>query len=358
MEKLLTRELLPTAFARFRDLLEDDSLDVRVDGRYGDGDRDAVWEVRTARLTVEITVRGFSRFTPRHVDQLIGELSRLRSQSILVVAPWLSPRSRQLLAEQRINHLDLTGNGQIRVPGLPILVHTEGATSDPFPSESPRRGLQGRSVNGLVRALVDHAPPYRITDLARVAGVSPAYASRTVEALGSERLLRRGANRMIEEVDWSRLLRERARHYSLIKSNRGSGYVARAGLDRVVRDLGSEAVRADSQMLVTGSYAVREIVTVAAPAQLALYVPDPVTFAEEHQLLPADRGANVLLLRAAHPSQLTRARVVRGALHAGLSQVALDCLSGNGRLPEEGEALIEWMEEHTGQWRSDYLTGD
>lgn len=29
--------------------------------------------------------------------------------------------------------------------------------------------------------------------------------------------------------------------------------------------------------------------------------------------------------------------------YAAPSQVAVDCLAGNGRMPAEGEALLEWM---------------
>jgi hypothetical protein len=36
---------------------------------------------------------------------------------------------------------------------------------------------------------------------------------------------------------------------------------------------------------------------------------------------------------------------------AAPSQVAIDCLSGSGRMPSEGEALLEWMRRHEGRWR-------
>ena len=33
------------------------------------------------------------------------------------------------------------------------------------------------------------------------------------------------------------------------------------------------------------------------------------------------------------------------------SQVAVDCLTGNGRMPSEGEAVLTWMVENEAQWR-------
>jgi len=38
-------------------------------------------------------------------------------------------------------------------------------------------------------------------------------------------------------------------------------------------------------------------------------------------------------------------RVVRN------TQLVLDCLAGNGRLPAEGGALLDWESRHGGLWR-------
>jgi hypothetical protein len=109
--------------------------------------------------------------------------------------------------------------------------------------------------------------------------------------------------------------------------------------------------------VVTGSFAATEYVQIAAPTQLVLYVPDSADFARRHELMPAQQGANVVLLNAAGDSQLTRFRQCGdGTRHAGISQVALDCLGGNGRLPEEGDALIEWMAANLDAWRRPRLS--
>lgn len=368
-------DLLVDAYGRLRDLLEqdgDESVKLVDDGRHGDGSRDAVWRVETMGRNVELIVQAYARFTPRRVDQLIGGVSRLmqntRDQSILVVAPWLSARSREQLSANRLNYLDLTGNIGIRIPRLPIVVRTDGAINDPFPADRPRRGLQGRSANALVRVLADFAPPYRMSELAKTSGLSPAYVSRLMDVLDEERLIERDAKRVIVDVDWPRLLHERARHYRLTKSNSGKGYVARSGLAVIVRSLGIDSGEAVQEAepasmshqrapepLLTGSFAVQQHVRLAAPAQLALYVTRPDEFARRHGLLPTESGANVLLLKAAHGSQIERPRLIDGVLNAGLSQVALDCLGGNGRLPEEGAALIEWMRSNEGRWREPNL---
>jgi hypothetical protein len=93
------------------------------------------------------------------------------------------------------------------------------------------------------------------------------------------------------------------------------------------------------------------VAAIAAPAQLALYTTDPAALRRFGDLLPADVGADVVLLRPGDPDQLERSRSVREVTHVGFSQVVLDCLGGNGRLPEEGRALLGWMSEHEGEWR-------
>lgn len=74
-------------------------------------------------------------------------------------------------------------------------------------------------------------------------------------------------------------------------------------------------------------------------------------------LLPTDRGANVVLLRPYDDVVLREVDDVDGLRVVVPSQLALDCLAGNGRMPAEGEALLTWMGEHQAQWRRPTLDG-
>ncbi|GGM22825.1 hypothetical protein ACFFX1_10885 [Dactylosporangium sucinum] len=348
-------KLLGRGFDLFRELIDFDGVEVTRDIHLeGHTASDDVWlvRVRGRRAPARIVVLAFRRFAPRFVDALTGGLSGVlrqhHNEPVIIVAPWLSRRSRELLQQHRINYLDLTGNVWVRMADPPLVLHTHGADHDPHPGEQPRRGLQGKLVNGIVRALVDAAPPYRMSELAAVTGASPAYVSRTLDALDQERLIERARNRLVVDVDWEQLLRERARSYALTSTNRARPAIARRGLPHLLDTLRAAGA---SDAVVTGSTAVQRYVRIAAPAQLALYVPDFAEAAMALDLMPAERGANVLLLKPAHPSQLDRPEVGDGLRYAGISQLALDCLGGNGRLPEEGEALLAWMREHTTQWR-------
>ncbi len=68
-------------------------------------------------------------------------------------------------------------------------------------------------------------------------------------------------------------------------------------------------------------------------------------------LLPADRGTNVVLLRPFDEVVWDSTTEEAGIRYASVAQTAADCLTGNGRMPSEGEALTEWMALNEPLWR-------
>lgn len=63
-------------------------------------------------------------------------------------------------------------------------------------------------------------------------------------------------------------------------------------------------------------------------------------------------GANVLLLDPFDKVVLERTRLQGDLVAVALSQCVVDLLTGPGREPAQGEALISWMVENEGTWRS------
>jgi len=358
-------EVLERGFALLCDVLADvPDLKVAERGHAAATDAriDAKWEISGDQRFSELYVEARARFTPRDVDRVLGGVSDLAREMmynipILVVAPWLSPRARKLLIERGLNYLDLTGNIYLRTRHPIIFVQLQGSDRDPVPSHQPPIRLKGVAINALIRILVDVAPPYRVTELAAASGLTPAYVSRSLETLDELRLVERGKVGRVVDVAWEELLRARAANYDLLRTNHTQTFIAPRGASELYHHLSKlTAAHCGAGFVVTGSFAAAAIAPVAAPTQLVLYTahraaledPDGVLAAEG--LLPADQGANVVILHPAAPSQLERPRTVDGLPHVGLSQLVLDCLTGNGRLPEEAEAVIEWMRTSTG-WR-------
>ncbi|WP_091278099.1 hypothetical protein [Micromonospora haikouensis] len=315
---------------------------------------DALWQLKEQRSgDTLIVVEAKTSFAPRDVaktEQRIPHMVRraMGNPVVLVVAPWLSPRSRALLEERGYSYVDLTGNVHLRADRPAVFVKVQGADRDPRPSQRGPVRLHGPKARRLARLLTDVAPPLRLTDLALAGGLNRGYVSSLLKSLDEQALIDRDRKGAVVEVDWPALLLAASEPYDLLKSNSSALFVAPAGAGELFTRLGKDDA---PPAVVTGSFAASAVAPVAAAAQLVLYTSDPAAMRSFGRLLPSDRGADVVLLRPEDEAQLARSRQVSGRTHVGLSQLALDCLGGNGRLPEEGHALIDWMRKHESQWR-------
>jgi len=320
---------------------------------------DAVISVGAPRgrsASILVAVRG--GVAPRDVGTLFGGRSPLPAMDpsvpVAVFAPWVSPRSRVLLAERDIGYVDLTGNVCLHLDRPAVVLRTAGAEQDPDP---PRRGsvsVRGTIAGRVVRLLADVQPPYTASGIGAAAGVSVPYVSRLLGALDREALIRRGPRSLVVDVDWVDLLRRRAETYRLFDTNGAHGYLSGTGPRDVVDRLRAGQV---PYRAVTGSFAAVQRAPVAAPGQLTVYVDDPAATADDLGLLPADAGADVVLLTAYDVAVFDRAEVVDGLRVVAPSQLAVDCLAGNGRMPAEGEALLGWMAADVTRWRRPGLAG-
>ncbi|HEX8345724.1 MAG TPA: hypothetical protein VF657_13460 [Actinoplanes sp.] len=355
------RELLKRAEEALRSFLPSYLTLTRatdVPSAHGDSGIDAVWELGgDGGSTAPICVQAKSSFTPKDAQQLRWMRASLDAaapdQTLLVVSPWLSARSRELLADQNISYLDLSGNVLLRSSRPAVFVHLQG--EDRNPSPKARRGvtLQGPKAQRLARLLVDFAPPYRLKDLAGASGLSLGYVSRLLETLQDQALVDRSRRGAVEQVDWPALLRESAKGYVPTRTNLVGSFVAPAGAAALYRRLTEEPTA--PPVVVTGSFAAVAVAPIAAPSQLMIYTDVPAIVQNFGRLLPAERGANVLLLRDGDVAATARPRLVDGIGHVALSQLVMDCANGPGRLPEEGAAVLEWMQANEEAWRNPML---
>lgn len=277
----------------------------------------------------------------------------------LVVAPWLSPRTRTELDHAGYSYLDLTGNVSIDVPNPRLRFLLQGAQRDPAPRGGGTRTLAGPKAGRLVRLLIDVAPPHRPTDLATHARLGLPYVSRLLQVMEDRGLIER-SGRVVDGVDWVGLIRERAEQSNLLRANPWVAMVAPQGRERVLDRLRNTPTLVES-VAVTGSAAARVIAPTAVGGQLMIYVPGEIHAPDEIGrslgLLRSERGGDVLLLRAANPVVFEHTRDVDGVRHVALSQLVLDCLTGNGRMPAEGEAVLSYMVDHVDEWRLARLEG-
>jgi len=304
---------------------------------------------------VSLLVEAKSTFAPRDAEQLFSGVARqLRNLNsnypILVVAPWLSERTQEVLTKEDINYLDLTGNVRIALNYPPVFITHKGASRNPTPSLRAPARLKGPKAGRLARLLIDVAPPYGVSEIAVATGLAPGYVSRMLESLDEDALIVRTRRGQVESVDIPPLLRRWTQTYDVFKSNATSSFVAAQGPEEILSRLGSLPPEFP-RVAVTGSFSAVRFAPVAAPSLLILYCSEPSEMAKALGLLPADRGSNVVLLRPFDAVVWERTTEVSGATYAAVSQTAADCLTGNGRMPAEGEALTTWMEDNLSQWR-------
>ena len=323
----------------------------------GDSPPDQLWEIRGPSASSRgLIVEARSELSPRAVKVMLGGglLKRLRGVAghpILVVAPYISPRSRELLVDEGANYLDLTGNLRLVLNNPAVFVETQGADKDPFEKSRPKAGLRGANVGGVARVLIDVCPPYGTTEIANAARVSPGYVTKILETLSAEALIERGGTRgPVTEVDWQALTRRRAEALDLLASTTTSLYVSPNGARAFLDGLANQT---DEKLAVTGSFAAVEIAPIAGPALLVLYTTslNKDQLAQRLGLLPTSEGGDVALVRPENPNVFMNLLEQQTVPRVATSQVAIDSLSGNGRMPSEGEALIDWMANNEKEWR-------
>ena len=343
-------ELVDAVIARLRDRLPDSwSITVRREARR-DGRRvDAKLEIQAGRAE-PATLLGEVKLaaTPKQLPDVIQQLrSYGPADGYLVIAPYLSVQAREKLRDERMSYADATGNVRIAIDRPALLVELQGAEKNPWLEDRPIKSLRGPAAAAVVRALCDFRPPYGIRELAERAGLALASTSRIVSFLDAEALVARRPGGGLESVDWPRLLRRWTQDYRFTVSNRTRLVLEPRGVRALL-----DKVRGDPRYAVTGSLAASIIAPVAPAALGALYVPDLGIAQRELQLRDAPTGANAMLVEPFSRVAFERTWERDGVRYAALSQVTADLLTGPGRTPSEGEALIEWMKANEGVWRS------
>ena len=301
------------------------------------------------RLLLHVT----RHLSPRSAETLLAALAQaeqaLDGRPLVVLAGWLSARSQELLAHSGVGYLDLTGNTQMCLDHPALYISSRGATRDPDPAPRGKTRVSGSKAARIVRLLVDVAPPYRVGEVAEATGLTPAYVSRMLETLHHETLIERSVRGRVSDVDIPGLLRRFAESYDIFKTNRTRRFLAPGGTLQLLSRLAQ--LPDPNALTITGSFAAARLAPLAVPAMLLAYTRDPRTIAEQLGLTRAHKGANVVLLGAFDPVVWERTSEQESVRYVSPAQAAIDCLTGAGRMPNEGATLLGWMVENQSSWR-------
>lgn len=295
-------------------------------------------------MSIDIEVMALKDASPRAVSGLT------RSGSpTLVVADWISPRSRDLLRANGTSYLDATGNAEFRLDEPTVYIRTDGADRNPAPKPTTRPRLRGPKAWALLRTLAEVPPPFGVRELAETVDVDPGYVSRVLLALEDELLITRSRRGPVTNVEWEGVIRKAALTYLLFDSNETSTWVATSGPDRFIDDLRSKRA---GEWAVTGSIAASRLAPVAGAEVAIIYTVDADRLARSGRLLPTTRGANVVLAVPYNPVVFEATEDSGDITYVSTAQLALDSLTGNARMPAEGEAILAWMRKNQPRWRT------
>lgn len=302
-----------------------------------------------AVIAIEVIGASTARYLRFILEIMRRVSSELPSATCMAVAPYLSPRTRDELRNNRFAYADATGNFFLALDEPPVFIEALGANRDPWPEEQLLQSLRGPAAGKAVRALCDFMPPYGIRELARRADVTAPTLSRVADFLEREGVVERERPRgPIRRVDWEAAIRLWSQDYSFMSSNKTSNWLEPRGIEELEQKLRESSVR----YALTGSLAANALAPITVPRLAAIYVDRPDVSAKNLDLRPAEIGGNVILAEPFDPVVFERGFEQDKIKYASCSQIAADLLTGPGRWPAEGEELIRWMAVNETAWRA------
>ncbi len=324
---------------------------VRAPGRPSNRQRDTSLRIGTPTgESIDLALEIRRSLNPAEAVRLLESLNDLGASSapvpILIAAPYLSDRTREVIASRGVSYADTTGNVRLVSDDPAMFVMTSGADRDPWPDDQPLKSLRGRAAGRSLRAIVDFRPPYGVRELAARAEVSPATLARVIDLLSREALLKRDQRGGVTEVDWAGCIRRWSSDYEFATSNRVTSFIAPRGLF----DATAKLATFKGRYAATGSLAIQGS-PIAPVRQGMLFVDDVDRVSRAIDVREADEGANLLIAEPFDDVVYERTSTINGLRVVAPSQAAADLLTGSGRTPSEGEELLDWMKGNERAWR-------
>ena len=307
--------------------------------------------VRAGGMTATFKLIVKSRIEPKDVEPLLWSAVRGKPigqhLKLLLSAPFLSPRTQELLKFHGANFLDSTGNIYMKSDSPPIFIERSGSLKNPFTETRPLAKLKGGTTSRIVREIIASRVPLSIQDLALRSRTSPAQASRVAQFLNNEAMIQRDKRGQITQIDWEDVLRRWTDDYKFFETNKVVTYLAPRGIRSVIDHL----PKLNTPYAISGEQAVRALGLTVASQMLSIYVPAIGSVPLELELVPIAKGANVQLAIAFDSGLFDERWLQDGVYYAPLTQVAADLLTGRDRSSSEAEFLLEWMISRESSWK-------
>jgi hypothetical protein len=290
-----------------------------------------------------------TRADPRDIARFVLLAAHSRNgEHLLVVAPHFGPRSRELLEQRNISYLDSTGNAWIS--GDSVLIHHTGSERAPknVVERPSRTSLRGPVTGRVVRYLCETRTPLKIRRIAAETNVHPGNVSRIIDFLSREKIVERNHGGAVSHVDWEALIRSWST--DLRKDRRDESFLEPRGLAALTSRLAAPA--SGLEYSVTGAFAAAELVPVAVPVSIDVYVEHIEEARAVFALRRSERVGNVRLIEAFDKVVFRNTMPSpAGIILASPVQVAADLITLPKRSADEYAAFVEWMKLNEPVWR-------
>ncbi len=315
--------------------------------RAHDGQASFTIDGEAHRLLIECKSSGQPRYVRAAMGQLGPEMFRAAGLTRgLVVAPFISPASRAMLAESNMGWLDLAGNVRIVFPHFHLEISK--ADRDPFATRREQRSLFFPKSARLLKLLL-HGPrsSWKVAELAAAADVSVGQVSNVRRALMEREWAQAetgGGFRLTQPDALLDAWRDDGVHVPSVVLR---GHTLKHGhaLDAAIEEVFAEVAAQGSNVLLASHSVARRAAPYARIAGEFFYAaPVGIALLKRHlQISPTDKGENVTIFRPSDEG-LWRETLALGATLQGTGpiQTYLDLLSTGER---GREAADHWRAE-------------
>lgn len=311
------------------------------------------WENKAFRFNTEVMTVA----NPKSVVHAIWQLQKRRSTEDpveqadlhpLIVAPYLSDRVMEMLLEQRVSGIDLSGNVQIIVPDQ--LFFSRLGRENQFPSSDPIKNVYRWSSSVVPRVFFSKSRYSNVSDLhfeIRVRGgnISMGTVSKVLKTMEDDLLISRGLG--ISLIDADGLLQKLTDSFAVKGERRMKGRV------NSIIDLNSRIVAncAKAGLLYCVDQPHRYAISPVAETMDQVYVENAQIALAETGFQPDEDVANVEIIETSDPAIFFDRRIEGGSHFTSPIQSYLALRNKADRDPTvEDQLRVELLANVHGQY--------
>ncbi len=268
------------------------------------------------------------------------------SRSVFIVAvPFMGPKAREYARSVGLSWMDLSGNADIRGPGLRILV--EGQPNRFASPGRPSTAFSDKAARLSRGLLAEPERWWQQRELAKAVGISTGYVSKVVARLSESGLLELGPDGRLRPKSPTLLLDAWAQVYDFRKHDIARFHaVGRTGPGVTESLAGRLSSVPNLTWAATGLSAAWALSHFADHRLTTFYVSRVLPDAEELGLRPVEEGENVWLVLPRDDGVFHGVKEASGLRCVSPVQVYLDLLAH----PERASEAAEHLRTHAFGW--------